>query len=291
MAYQIPADFDEFWAGARNEAESHKLVFERRPTAFQPIETHTVELIDFDGLGGVCHGWIAVPKAEPAAGFLWIPAYGRESHLPDVFSTRDGVVSMSFNFHGHAAFHREEYKPARGYFAQGIDDPRSHIFRRMAQDCMVGMRVLAAQPEARGKLLASAGLSQGGGMAIWTGAHSALVERVIADLPFLSDMGNTLSQHVYRYPLKELADVAESSGLGMEAVMRTIAYFDTVHHATRLSKPTLVSLGEKDPAVKPSSVRSVYLALASDRKKLIEYPTGHDWNPDMIATNLEFLSS
>jgi cephalosporin-C deacetylase len=104
-------------------------------------------------------------------------------------------------------------------------------------------------------------------------------------------MGDTLGKDIYRYPLKELTDYASSSGIGMDAVLRTISYFDTKHQATRLTKPVLVSLGEKDPAVKPSSVRSVYEALASEDKRLIEYPTGHDWNPGMIEANREFLAS
>jgi cephalosporin-C deacetylase len=290
--YRIPADFDEFWAKTIEEANQVSVAFARRETSFQPVATHQVELLDFTGAAAGLHGWIAIPKeSEQAAGFLWIPAYGRESHLPNEYSTREGIVSMSFNFHGHAAFHKEEYKPERGYFSEGVADPSTWIFRRMAMDCLIAMRVLAGQPEVDPDRLASAGLSQGGGMAIWTGVHSVLVKRVLADLPFLSDMGNTLGKDVYRYPLKELSDFAESSGLGMEPVMRTVSYFDTAHQATRLTKPVLVSLGEKDPAVKPASVRAVYQALAAENKRLIEYSTGHDWNPDMIGAGREFLAT
>jgi cephalosporin-C deacetylase len=291
MDYTIPDDFDDFWHKVIMEAEAVPPESNRRPTSFQPVETHTVELLDFRGAESTLHGWIAIPKQmeAKAPGFLWIPAYGRESHLPDEYSTREGFVSMSFNFHGHAAFHKEEYKPERGYFSEGVADPATWIFRRMAKDCLIAMRVLAAQTEVDDDHLASAGLSQGGGMAIWTGAHSPLVKRVVADLPFLSDMGNTLGKDVYRYPLKELTDFAASSGLGMDPVMRTISYFDTAHQAKRLKKPVLVSLGEKDPAVKPASVRAVYGAIGSEDKRLIEYPTGHDWHPGMIAANREFL--
>jgi cephalosporin-C deacetylase len=291
VKYEIPEDFDAFWRRAAQEAGRVAVEFERRPTTFQPISTHRIELVDFAGAGGILHGWIALPESGgPSPGFLWIAAYGRESHVPDPYSVLEGVLSLSFNFHGHAAFHREEYKPERGYFSEGVADPETWIFRRMAIDCMIAMRLLAEQPEVDRDRLASAGLSQGGGMAIWTGVHSALVKRVVADLPFLSDMGNTLGKDVYRYPLKELTDYAASSGIGMEAVVRTISYFDTKHQATRLSKPVLVSLGAKDPAVKPACVRTVYEALASRDKRLLEYPTGHDWNPDMIPANREFLN-
>ncbi|MEO7453890.1 MAG: acetylxylan esterase [Fimbriimonadales bacterium] len=292
MSYAIPADFDSFWADVATEAGGVEVDFERRPTSYQPLDTHRIELLDFVGAAGRLHGWVAVPKnVGQSPGFVWIPAYGRESHLPDEYSTREGFVSFSFNFHGHAAFHKEEYKPERGYFSDGVDDPQTWIFRRMAMDCLVAMRVLAAQPEIDAERLAAAGLSQGGGMAIWAGAHSPLVKRVVADLPFLSDMGNTLGKDIYRFPLKELTDYAESSGIGMDAVRRTISYFDTAHQATRLTKPVLVSLGEKDPAVKPASVRAVFAALASEDKRLIEYPTGHDWHPGMIEANREFLIS
>ena len=215
MNYSIPKDFDAFWAAAANEAEAAAVDFDRRQTSFQPLESHRIELLDFVGAAGQLNGWIAWPKvAEGGRAFLWIPAYGRESHLPDEYSTRPGFVSMSFNFHGHAAFHKEEYKPERGYFSEGVAEPGTWIFRRMAIDCLIAMRVLEAQPEVDKKRLAVAGLSQGGGMAIWTGAYSRLVNRVVADLPFLSDMGKTLGEDVYRYPLKELTDFAASSGSG-----------------------------------------------------------------------------
>lgn len=297
MAYEIPEDFDAFWAAALHEAESIRLDFDRRPTSFQPVETHRIELLELQGAAMRLQGWIAVPKSRMrhttsdsrAPAFLWIPAYGRESQLPDPYSTREGFVSMSFNFHGHAAFHKEEYRPERGYFADGVENPLTWVFRRMVMDCFIAMRVLQAQFEADEDRLAVAGLSQGGGMAIWTGAHSPLPKKVIADLPFLSDMGNTLARDVYRYPLKELTDFAATVPLGMERVMHTISYFDTAHQATRLTKPVLVSLAEKDPAVRASSVRAVFENLPAEDKRLIEYPTGHDWHPDMIETNREFL--
>jgi cephalosporin-C deacetylase-like acetyl esterase len=86
-----------------------------------------------------------------------------------------------------------------------------------------------------------------------------------------------------------MTDFAETIPLGMERVMHTVSYFDTAHQATRMKLPALVSLGEKDPAVKPASVRAVFDAIAAEDKRLIEYPTGHDWNPGMIEANREFL--
>lgn len=290
----VPEDFDEFWAETTAEADSFPLDYLRRKAVFEALPGFEVELIDFKTIGGFAlHGWIAFPKDMngrlPA--FLWVPAYGRESHLPNEYSTREGMVSMSFNFHGHAAFHQEEYKASRGYFAEGIEEPQSWIFRRMAQTCLIAMRILQAQLEADENRISVAGLSQGGGMAIWTGAHSRIAKSVVSDLPFLSAMRYTLSSDVYRYPLKEVIDFAETIPLGMQRIMHTISYFDTVNQATRLRLPTLVSFGQRDPAVRAETVRSVFSAIASPEKRLVEYETGHDWNPEMIPAGRAWMLS
>ena len=53
-------------------------------------------------------------RSRRAPGFVWIPPYGRESLLPNAYGTREGFVSLSFNFFGHEAFHQEKYVTARG---------------------------------------------------------------------------------------------------------------------------------------------------------------------------------
>jgi cephalosporin-C deacetylase len=292
MSPYVPEDFDEFWAEATAEADAVKLDFSRRTVGFRGMDEFRVDLLDFQGMSGTLHGWIAIPNERPGRlpAFLWLPPYGRESSLPDFYSTRAGMVSFSFNFHGHAAFHQEAYQPSRGYFSQGIADPHTWVFREMAQNAHIAMRVLQAQIEADEDRLSVAGLSQGGGMAIWVGAHSPIVKSVVADLPFLSAMNDTLSKEVYRYPLKEVTDFAATIPLGMERVLNTVSYFDTMNQATRCKAPTLVSLGEKDPSVRPACVRATYEALAGP-KRLIEYPTGHDWNPGMIPAGRDWMVS
>ncbi|MCH8274534.1 MAG: acetylxylan esterase, partial [Armatimonadetes bacterium] len=282
-----PEDFDEFWAEAAQEAQAAPLDFQRSRKDSRMLDRFWVETFRFRGVSGeTLHAWIAIPDEREgrAPAFLCIPAYGRESHLPDAYSTRRGMVSVCFNFFGGPAFHKEEYAPSRGYFAQRIEDPNTWVFRAMAQNCLIAVRVLRAQLEANEDRLAVAGFSQGGGMAVWTGALSPYIKAVCADAPFLSAMRYVMEKPVYRYPLKEVTDYAAEIPLGMERVMNTLSYFDTVNHATRLRAPTQVSFGRRDPACIPPTVRAVYDAVQVE-KNLIEYDTGHDWNPGMIEAN------
>lgn len=291
FAPEIPEDFDAFWLEAFEQACASPLDFARSKQTQIYQDGFDIQLISFRGIeGNRLNGWIALPvgRIGKARCFVWIPPYGRESNLPNAYTTRADFVSLSFNFFGYEAFHQEAYQPHRGYFAEGILDPSTCIFKKMAQNVFIAIRVLRSQLEADEDRLAVCGMSQGGGMAIWAGAHSPHVKCICADMPFLCGMQETFSSAVYRYPLKEVTDFAETVPLGMERVLYTLAYFDTVNQATRVKVPTQVSYGLKDPACKPANVKAAYEAIPS-KKKLIEYQGGHDWDPGMVEMNRNFM--
>jgi cephalosporin-C deacetylase len=285
-----PEDFDEFWLETVEEVRREPLGYWRRRAPERDTATHLVDWIGFRGAhGAALEGWLAYPEgASRAPAFLWVPPYGRESLPPDAFGTREGMTSMSLNLHGLGAFHREAYDPARGYFAEGAGSPRTWVFRRLFQHCLVAARVLQAQLEADEDRVGAMGMSQGGGIALWLAAFSPVVRAVCADMPFLAAMPAALSKPVHRYPMKELQDYMESAPLGRERLTHTLAYFDTLNVATRVARPALVSLGLKDPASVPETVRAVYDAIPG-RAALMEYPGGHDWHPGMIEANRDWL--
>ena len=292
----LPEDFDAFWNETLEQALNAPLDFERKPGNAYNAPGFIIEIFRFTSVSGISlNGWIAIPKIdnrkstiENHPSFLWIPPYGRESMLPNAYGTREGFVSMSLNFFGHNAFHQEKYRKERGYFAEGVLDPRTWIFRRMFQDAVLAARILQEQPEVDPHKIGAMGMSQGAGIAIWLGAFAPFIRAVCADMPFMGGMSQRLGQHIYRYPTKELIDFANQAPNGLETIKRTLSYFDTINVATRCAKPTQVSLGEKDPASKPHSVEAIFNALPG-RKALKRYPIGHDWYPEMIPNNREWL--
>jgi cephalosporin-C deacetylase len=159
----------------------------------------------------------------------------------------------------------------------------------MIQNAMIAARVLQAQSEADEDRIGAMGMSQGGGMSIWLGVLSPIVKAICADMPFLGAIREVLPRQAYRYPLKELTDFADSIPLGMERVLNTIDYFDTLHFATRCSKPTHISLGTKDPACRPDQVESIYASLTGAKKLTIYENWGHDWHDDMVEHNRRWL--
>ena len=111
---------------------------------------------------------------------------------------------------------------------------------------------------------------------------------LVEDLPFLGPMRYNLDRNAYRYPLKELVDFMEREPLGREKLFHTLSYFDTVNVATRCTKPTLVSFGERDPSCRPEAVEAIFASLPGV-KELAVYPGGHDWDPGMVERNRAWL--
>lgn len=286
----LPEDFDEFWQETVAEAAAFPLNFRRSLSNDYDLPGFVVETIDFTSIGGrVLQGWFSYPVGmRRSPSFVWIPPFGRQSMLPNDYGTREGFASLSFNFFGLGAFHEEKYVAGQGYFAEGADRPETWIFRQMFQDAVIATKVLQAQVEVDEDRIGAMGMSQGGGMSIWLGAWSPIIKAVCADMPFLGGMNHTLSGKVYRYPLKELTDFMETLPVGEARVLNTVSYFDTINQATRCVKPTQVSLGLSDPASRPDVVRAVFDAL-SGRKLVRTYACGHEWYPDMVENNREWL--
>ena len=291
MSLAIPEDFDCFWSETAAEANARPLDFRRSGTNDFDFPGFRVERLEFRGMERTLYGWLAYPDgARRLRGFLWLPPYGRESMLPDRYGTRAGYASMSFNFFGHDAFHEEAYLKERGYFTEGVESPRTWVFRRMAQDAMIALRVLRAQAEVDENRIGSMGMSQGAGMSIWIAGWSNVTKAVCADMPFLGGFREVLSKPVHRYPTKELTDYAPEGSMAREQIYNTLSYFDTVNLASRCKVPARVSLGLKDPAAKPGSVRAIYEALPGE-KLLREYDWGHDWHPSMVDENRDWLDA
>lgn len=293
LAPYPPEDLQQFWAEIGATATDAPLDFSTAERSAEEQEHHRIDVLEFRGVEGMpLSAWIAIPHEldTRAPGFLWLPPYGRESTLPNRYSTRPGFVSLSFNFHGYGAFYQTRYSPHEGYFAQGIEDPHTWVFRTMAQNALLACRVLEAQLEADEDRIAVAGLSQGGGIALWVAAVSPIVKCAVADLPFLSCMNYVFSKPVHRYPLKETTDFASQIPLGLARIQYTMSYFDTVNVATLVKIPALMSYGLKDPACRPEAAKAVYEALRGP-KSLVEYPGGHDWAPGMIVANLNWMKN
>jgi len=289
---QPPADFEAFWRAAIAETEAAPVVFERVHLPHDDHPTHRVFRLRWRGVdGGGREGWYAVPHAlaAPVPAVLYLPGYG-VSTVPINENTKfTQLITFSINLHGYAVEPNVPYSPELGYFTRGIESPHTYVYRRLVQECLLAMRVLAAQPEVDSTRLAAAGLSQGGGLAVMMGAWCRLTRYVVAELPALSYWEYLLSRAAWRYPIKEFAEYMQTKGVSPETLLQVLQYYDAVNHAPYVRVPVQLSLALKDPGIRPPVVFSLYDALRVPKRLLIYEDLGHDWHPEMRARLEEWV--
>jgi cephalosporin-C deacetylase len=279
-----PADFESFWRAAAQEAESAPLHFERVHQAGDDLLTHRLYRLRWAGMDRRGReGWYAIPRHAtlPAPAVLYLPGYGVGTVPINEHTAFEGLITLSVNLHGYAVEPNVPYSPELGYFTRGIESPQTYIYRRLAQESLLAMRILAAQEEVDSRYLVAAGLSQGGGLAVMLGAWCLRTRVVVAELPALTYWEYLLSRAVWRYPIREFQDYMDATGVSRDALLNTLQYYDAVNHAPYVRVPVQLSLALKDPGIRAPVVVSLYDALPPPKRLLIYEDHGHDWHPEM----------
>ncbi|MFN7019481.1 MAG: acetylxylan esterase [Fimbriimonadales bacterium] len=281
---QPPADFVAFWQAAVAEAEAVPLRYERVHYEEDDHPTHVVYRLRWMGVDQRGReGWYALPRLlqYPLPAVLYLPGYGVGTVPINEHTMFEGMITCSINLHGYAVEPNVPYSPELGYFTRGIQSPQTYIYRRLVQESLLAMRVLAAQAEVDAQRLTAAGLSQGGGLAVMLGAWCKRTKCVVAELPALSYWEYLLDRPAWRYPIKEFSDYIETTGVSREAVLSVLQYYDAVNHAPYVRTPVQLSLALKDPGIRAPVVFSLYDALPMPKRLLIYEDWGHDWHPEM----------
>jgi cephalosporin-C deacetylase-like acetyl esterase len=286
-----PKTFDSFWSELRAEVDSVDCDWDRTERSQIVTSRGHSWKIDWIRYSSVedhlIQGWLAVPYDHQAngAGFLWMPGYSYGTPRPDDSDLVEGTVTCAINVHGNTP--DEAYVNPAGkndYILNGIDDPRTYIYRVIVAHCLCAVGVLLNQPEISGGI-ASAGMSQGGGLALIVSSQSALTGICCADMPFLADLRTalTLSHSPAYRTLKRYIDEHPKC-------LDTVLLFDSLFHAGNIHVPTWLSAGGKDPACKPVTVEAVYAQLASKNKHYEYFPNaGHIFMPQMNAAYREMV--
>ena len=122
------------------------------------------------------------------------------------------------------------------------------------------------------------GFSFGGGMALMAGALDKDVDFMVVGQP-------TLGWHSERLRLSKAGSSAELNrylackSSDHDAVMQTLAYFDTMHFAARLATPMMVGIGLDDDVVPSRSVMAVTGHVTSEDLELRILPVSHSDDP------------
>ena len=228
--------------------------------------------------GGDIQGFFIEPEAADSGGRrpLVVTTHGYNSHSNPVLDARhvsaSGADLLCFDIRGFGLSHAACAVDPDGYILTGIGDSRTSILRGAVCDYVRAAEVGALLGAGGGGTVFH-GRSFGGALAIMAQAAAPRADYLVAAVPTLgwtvgrrrmATGGSTLEVNEYlaRRPAAEAA------------VMRTLAYFDTVNYADRVRCDALVGVGLHDTVVPPATVYAIANRM-TPRPEVMELPVSH----------------
>ena len=273
-----PNDFDAFWA-ATLERLARTPANPRLGMAVTTTDGNRITPIRFASLDGAdIQGFFIAPEAvtgdRPRP--LVITTHGYNSHTNPVLDARhvaaSGADLLGFDIRGFGLSGSACAVESDGYILTGIDDPRTSILRGAVCDYVRAAEV-GALLQAGGGGTVFHGRSFGAALAIMAQAVAPRADYLVAAVPTLgwaagrrrlATGGSTLevNEFLARRPAAEAA------------VMRTLAYFDTVNYAERVACDALVGVGLRDTVVPPATVYAITNHM-TPQPEIMELPVSH----------------
>jgi len=282
-----PDGLDEFWDATLSAARQAGGEAELTP-AGGPIRTVIVEDLTFPGFAGdPVRGWVLRPAdGRPAPAVVEFIGYGGGRGIPGerlgwsaagyvhvIMDTRGQGSSWSL---GATADPHGSGPAVPGFMTRGILDPATYYYRRVYTDAVRLIDAVAEMPFADAARIAVTGGSQGGGIALAAAALSDQVAAAMPDVPFLCDFPRAIRRSP-EAPFTEIARFLSSHRDEVDAVHRTLSYFDGAVLARRITAPAYLSVALMDEIVLPSTVFAAYNALGSADRSIEVYEfNGHE---------------
>lgn len=268
-----PADFESYWDEVDRELASLPAAPQLDPLPIRSNEHCDVYTLKITSVGPYrIFGYFSVPKGDgPFPGLLLTPGYGSVKAVPD-YNDRMRYVTLQIIHRGQRLADQPYAAAYPGLLTERIDDPESYIFRDIVADCLRGAEFLLSRPEVDRTRVAV----MGNDLALITAARRdgfSLVQA--ADLMFARGMD--ARKRTEAYPLEEVNEYLRTYPEREEAVAKSMAYLDPVHHVERITGTTLLSIGDQGSTAGADWLQNL---IASFGGPLEQYQLTHEGGTD-----------
>ena len=275
-----PDDIDRFWDDVL--AETARISLEPE-VVYDPLRSTTridVYEVFFTSLDHVrIAGWYAVPRQRQGSlpGLIQVPGYNMEPPVPKNWAAK-GYAAFSVAPRGKLRSNRQFNPGYPGLLTYGIVDRNTYSYRGFYMDACRAVDFLLGREEVNGDRIGITGHSQGGGLTVSTAALRPEIKAAAAGAPYLCGYMDAI-ELTDAYPYQEIADYLRMNPESRDRVENTLAYFDGINLAHRITCPIIVSVGLQDSTCPPETGFAMFNAVASADKKMYAYDGhGHDAN-------------
>jgi cephalosporin-C deacetylase len=157
-----------------------------------------------------------------------------------------------------------------------IVDRHTYAYRGFYVDTWRGIDFLLSRPEVDPTHIGVTGASQGGGLTICTAAMRPEIRAAAAGAPYLCGYLDAI-ELTHTYPYEEINDYLRQHPDSRPAVEETLAYFDGLNFADRITCPIIVNIGLQDNVCPPETGYALFNRIGATDKRLYPYDGhGHD---------------
>ena len=298
-----PSDFDAFWKAnleaARKAVNNDKILIKS-----EKVDKYTTDAFDcyllklkVDSRHSI-YGYLTKPKecsmvngqcsikkypvvlCPPGAGIKTI-----KEPMRNTYYAQNGFIRLEMEIHGlNPEMTDEQFKEItsafdyeNGYLTNGLDNRDNYYMKHVYVACVRAIDYLCSLPEWDGKNVFVQGGSQGGALSLITAGLDSRVTACVANHPALADMAGYLDHRAGGYP-----HFNRLNNMLTPEKVATMAYYDVVNFARRITCPVYLTWGYNDNVCPPTTSYIVWNLITAPKESLIT-PINEHWTSE--ATN------
>jgi cephalosporin-C deacetylase len=273
-----PDDFDAFWDDVLRQAAAIPLDAEIVPDPLRTSEDVEVFQVFYTSLERVrIAAWYCRParRASRTPAIMLLPGYQMDPPIPKDWA-RKGYVALSVAPRGKLRSMRQFNPGYPNLLTHNIVDRHTYAYRGFYVDTWRGIDFLLSRGEVDAARIGVTGSSQGGGLTITTAAMRPEVRAASAGAPYLCGFMDA-TELTHTYPYEEINDYLRLHPERRADVEATVAYFDGINFADRISCPIIVNIGRQDNVCPPETGYALFDRIGAADKRLYPYDGhGHD---------------
>jgi len=254
-----PADFDAFWSGVLDELAALPPAPELTLNPLRSNEHADLYDLYLTSIGPYrIYAYYSVPKGNgPFPVIFHIGGYGSVVHIAP-YEERQRYVTVALRHRGQRLADQPFAAAYPGLLTTGIDDPHTYIYRGIVADCCRVVDFLVTRPEVNVRQIAVVGSE----LALMTAALRPEVDALYC-APAIFYAARALAPRTTAYPLEELNDYARTFPDRADAMWNTLATFEPIHFAPRVSAKTVLVSGSDQDALSPAAMDALAEAFSN----------------------------